>query len=112
TWCVDQQLIDRSPMEKVAKIKPQPSRERVLSEDELRAVYETALKLENGFSRLVWLITHTGGRRTETTRLEWPQIGPDTITFTAETTKGKHDHTIPIGPRTQALLKSFPRIDG
>lgn len=102
-------------MEKVKPPEPQPSRERVLSEKELTAVYKTALKATSGFHRLVLLITHTGGRRTETTRLEWPYIGSDTLTFRAETRKARkkdrRDHTIPIGPRTQALLKTFPKIE-
>jgi integrase len=115
-WSADEEIIDRSPMEKVKRPPTQPSRERVLSEEELTAVYTTALKATSGFHRLVLLITHTGGRRTETTRLEWPYIASDTLTFRAETRKArkkdKRDHTIPIGPRTAVFLRTFPKLDG
>lgn len=114
-WCVGQHLIERSPMETLPSPPASKSRERVLTEDELRAVYKTALKAKSGFQRLILLLIHTGGRRTETTRLEWPAIGPDTLTFRGETRKVRkseeRDHTIPIGPRLRALLITFPRLD-
>lgn len=109
TWCVAQQLIDRSPMEKVAKPPTQPSRERVLSEEELRAVYRTAMSLRTGFHRLVALVLHTGGRRTETTRLSWPYIASESLTFVADTTKGKRDHVVPLTASTKALIDRFPK---
>ena len=101
-------------MEQVKRPPTQPSRERVLSEDELKAVYKTALKATSGFHRLVLLIIHTGGRRGEVTGLTWPYIARDTLTFAADTRKArkqeKRDHTIPIGPRTRALLDTFPKL--
>jgi integrase len=46
------------------------------------------------------------------TLLQWSYIAPDTITLPAEITKNKRTHTFPIGPRTQAFLADFPKIDG
>ncbi|HVH75190.1 MAG TPA: tyrosine-type recombinase/integrase [Stellaceae bacterium] len=111
-WCVGQHIIDRSPMETVAKPPIGVPRERVLSEDELRAVYGTAHRLTSAFHRLVCLLIHTGCRRGELTRLQWAHIASDTITIPAEITKNKRTHAFPIGPRTQALIEILPRIDG
>jgi len=109
-WCVGEHLIEHSPMDKVKRPANQPSRERTLSEDELAKVYRTALASSSTFHRLVLAIIHTGGRRTETARLEWPYIG-ETVIFRADTTKGKRDHVLPVGPKAQKIFASFPRID-
>jgi len=99
-------------MENLAKPPVGPSRERVLSDDELRAVYKAAYARTSGFHRLICLLIHTGGRRGEITALEWAYIGPDVITVPGAVTKNRRRHTIPLGPRTKALLDSFPRIEG
>ena len=111
-WCVSQQMLDRSPMETVAKPPVGASRERVLSEEELRAVYGAARSARTGFHRLVCLLIHTGCRRGELTALKWAYIAPDAITLPAEITKNKRSHTFPVGPDTQALLAAYPRIEG
>ena len=111
-WCVGQHIIDRSPLETVTRPATGKARERVLSEDELKAVYSAAYKTQNGFPRLICLLIHTGCRRGELTQLRWAHIAPDAITLPAEITKNKRSHTFPIGPRTQSLIASFPKIDG
>ena len=114
-WCVSEHLIDRSPMENLAKPPAGKSRERVLTEDELKAVYRTARKATSGFHRLISLLIHTGGRRSETTHLQWPSIASETLTFKAETRKVRKDqetdHTIPLTAATKELLDTFPRFD-
>jgi integrase len=112
TWCVGQHIIDRSPMETIAKPPVGPSRERVLSEEELKAVYKAARTAKTGFHRLICLLIHTGCRRGEMTALKWAYIGSDTISLPAEITKNRRSHAFPIGPATQALLASFPRVEG
>jgi integrase len=111
-WCVGQHLIERSPMETVAKPAPGKARERVLTEEELKAVYKAARGSRTGFHRLIALLVHTGCRRGELTALRWTYVLGDTITLPSEITKNGRAHAFPIGPRTQALLASFPKIEG
>jgi hypothetical protein len=111
-WCVGQHIIDRSPMETVARPPTGKPRERVLSEEELKAVYSTSSQAQNGFQRLVCLLIHTGCRRGELTQLQWVHVAPDTVTLPAEITKNKRNHAFPIGPGTQTLIASFPRFAG
>lgn len=115
-WFLNNHLIETSPFERLEKPPAGTSRDRVLSEHELRIVYRTAHRATSGFHRLILAIIHTGGRRNEVTRLEWPYIVKDTLTFRGATRKVRktqeHDHTIPIGPKFQAILKTFPRFDG
>ncbi|MBV9863623.1 MAG: tyrosine-type recombinase/integrase [Alphaproteobacteria bacterium] len=96
-------------MLKVKRPAIQPSRERILSESELAAVYRTAFRASSNFHRLVLTIVHTGARKTETSRLEWSCVG-ETVIFRPKTTKGKRDHIVPIGPKAQNLFASFPKM--
>ena len=109
-WCIGQHILDASPMDRMTKPAVGKARERVLSEDELKAVYQAALGLASGFHRLVCLLIHTGGRRGEITALRWQNIGQEAITLPAETTKGGRTRTIPIGPATKAVLDRFPKM--
>lgn len=109
-WCISQHLIDTSPMARMQPPGRERVRDRVLTEDELRAVYKAA-RLGNGnFQRLICLLIHTGCRRGEVTRLEWKHISSDSITFPSELTKNGRTHTIPIGPETKGLLEEIPRL--
>lgn len=112
TWCVGQHLIERSPMETVPKPPVGASRDRVLSEEELKAVYKAAMGLKTGFYRLIALLIHTGGRRGEITALTWPNVSKDSLTLPSETTKGKRTRIVPIGPLTAALIEHFPKVAG
>lgn len=109
-WCVSQHLIEDSPMGKLAKPPMGAARERVLTEEELRAVYKAATGGHTGFHRLVSLLIHTGGRRGEITALTWADIGSDAITIRAEISKSKKSRRIPLGPRTKAMIERFPKM--
>jgi intergrase/recombinase len=64
-WCVRQHLIDRSPMENLAPAGTIKPRARVLSDEELRAVYALARAGSDYFSRIVAALILTGQRRGE-----------------------------------------------
>jgi integrase len=110
-WCVQQQLIDRSPMENMAKPPVGPSRDRVLTDDELVAVYRTAAMGQCPFHRLVELLLLLGLRRTEAASLQWRFFNENTRTLTipGSNTKNKRTLVLPYGPAVSALLKKIPR---
>ena len=110
-WCVRQHLIDRSPMENMDPVRTDKPRARVLTDEELRAVYGLARAGSDHFSRIVTVLILTGQRRGEIAALQWEWINGDTITFPDGATKNGREHTLPLGPEAQALLASMPRID-
>lgn len=109
-WCVGQHLIERSPMEHVRVPLVGTPRERVLSTDELKAVYGTALAGTTPFHRIVALLILTGQRRGEIAALQWAWIGEDTITLPSTHTKNRREHTFPICQAAKDVLKSVPRL--
>jgi integrase len=108
-WCRRNHLIDRSPMENMASIAPGRPRERVLTEEELRAVYTTARAGESYFHRIVTLLILTGQRRGEIAKLQWDWIAGDRINMPGVAVKNSRDHTYPIGPEAQAIINACTR---
>lgn len=108
TWCFNQHLIDRSPMERMDSPPLGKSRERFLDDDELKKVYSHACKLENSLQRLVWLLLRTGQRPGELRRLKGSYIARDQITLPGEITKNGRTHTFPISKQFYDTVQQFP----
>ncbi len=109
-WCVQNHLINRSPMEHMVGAPTGKARSRVLTPDELRAVYRTALSGSGPFHRIVALLVLTGQRRGEISRLAWSWINGDVIELPGALAKNHRAWTIPVGPEAQELLASIERI--
>ncbi len=73
-WAVNQGDLDRSPMEGMDAPAKAPSRDRVLSDDELRLVWKATYALGYPFGHIFRLLILTGARREEVTSLDWSEI--------------------------------------
>ena len=110
-WCAREGLIDTNPAAYTNK-QPEASRERVLSEDELRAVW-TALP-DNDYGDAVKLLALTGQRRAEIGDLRWSEIDfeRNLITLPAARTKNGREHVVPMSAPVRAILEARPRYAG
>jgi integrase len=84
------------------------SRERVLTDAELREVY---LQGTGQFGQIVRLLILTGQRRSEISTLKWDYIDltKDEISLPPEGVKNGRRHTFPIGAMAKEILQSIPR---
>jgi integrase len=102
-WCVPRYL--KYPPTTGLKVHhKQRSRTRVLTNHEIREIWEVANTIEGHFGTLVKLLLTTGQRRAEIAALKAEWITPNTICLPKEVTKNARDHLFPIGPFTTALL--------
>jgi integrase len=113
-YCVQNHLIDRSPLADAAVSPASRPRTRTLTEEELRAVWKASRTLATPFHAILSLLVLTGQRRGEIARLEWAWIDQEKmlITFPAHATKNGRIHSIPYGPNTEEILQSLPRYHG
>jgi integrase len=88
------------------------SRSRVLTDDELKAVWIAAEQIGGHFGTIVKLLILTGMRRGECAALQTAWIQNSTITLPREATKNGREHTFPIGPLGSSIIKSLSAPQG
>ena len=86
-----------------------PSRERVLSKDELACLY--AGLAEDPFSEIVRLLVLTGQRRNEIGGLRWNEIdlSRNLIVLGPERSKNNRQHELPMSTQIRAILERQPK---
>jgi integrase len=113
-FAVERGVLDVSP---IAGIKPpaaETPRDRVLSDDELKAVWEAADALEPVYAGFIKLLILTGQRLREVSEMEWKEIDLDSKLWTLPAARAKNsiEHSIPLSDQAADVLRSLPRIAG
>jgi integrase len=96
----------------MGRIKPKErERHRVLTDDELRAVWKAAEATAGPYGALIrfWLLT--GARRDEARALPWLEVDVDIWTLPKERNKTKEVLIRPLSAAARAILEQQPRID-
>jgi integrase len=108
-WCIDRGQLDANPCLNIRARAQGKSRERVLTEPELAAVWNACRDDDHG--RIVQLLTLTGQRRAEIGDLRWSEIDlrKREIALPAARTKNNRPHVVPLSDEAIAILKAIPR---
>jgi integrase len=127
-WCMDRNLIEHSPVERVKKIKMK-SRKRNLSDDEIQIFWAgcdaltstievvkrtKARKPPAQFGPMFQLLLLTGCRRTEVAQIEREEVNfkQRIWTIPGERTKTGEEHRVYLCEAAIAILKALPRALG
>jgi integrase len=110
-WAVEQEIIAASPFVGLKAPAEEKSRDRILTDQELRAVWQAASQ-PDVYGVLVRLLILTGQRRGEIAGLMWSEIDLDKrlINLPRERVKNDRAHEIPLSPQAIALIESLPRL--
>lgn len=103
-WAVRRQYLPANPLNALRRPHRVHARERVLSDDELRTLLKHTLEHRGRFNDIVTLLALTGQRKGEIANLTWSEIDGDLLVLSAERTKNKREHVVPLGPQALALL--------
>src|SRR6516165_2378218 len=100
----------RSPIVRgMARTKPKErARDRILSDDELRAVWKQA-EANGVFGALIRFILLTAARRSEVSEMRWPEIDGGDWTLPATRNKTKVDLVRPLSRVARAILDALPK---
>ncbi len=101
-WAHRKHYLDINPMERMQAPRPYVARERILTNDELKRVWNAAG--DTTFGKIVKLLILTGQRRGEICGLRGRMVGGDTITLPSSLTKNSRQHTFPLGGMAKAIL--------
>jgi integrase len=114
-WARKQRLIAVDP---TAALEPgdvhgrATTRDRVLSDDELRRVWLTAEAADYPYGPLIRLLILTGARRDEIAAARWSEIRGNLLAVRSERMKGGVAHTIPLTSAALAIVEGLPRFEG
>jgi integrase len=112
TWHAGRSDDFRSPIVRgMARTKPtERAGDRVLSDDEIKAVWAATGDMNNAFGPLVRFILLTAARRNEAAHMRRSELTGDTWTVLAVRNKSKRDHVVPLSKAAQAILAALPVV--
>jgi integrase len=110
-WCAGEGFIDSNPAQFTNK-NPEQARDRVLTDDELKKIWN-ALP-QSDFGDIVRLLMLTAQRRAEVSDLIWDEVDLDQalITLPPARAKNRQWHQVPLSPSALAILKARARDNG
>jgi integrase len=111
-WLVERGYLDYSP---VAYIKPrhqEQEREKVLTDDEIRAIWIASEAMSGPYSAWIKLLLLCGQRRLETASLRRSQIIDNCWHLSGADTKNKQLHITPLSKQAMALVERLLKQDG
>ena len=111
-WCVSQSKLQSSPYVGVEKPSQEVSRERTLTDTEIKAVWNASADI-GSFGPIVRLLLLTAQRRDEVRRMKWSELDLSAKTWTlpAARTKNAQPHVVPLSAEAIAVLESIEKTD-
>jgi integrase len=113
---VKRQSLLASPAALVDAPAAEESRDRTLSDAEVKAVWQAADAAAYPFGRLVQLLLLTGARRDELREAPWAEFDLDGDTpywsLPGDRVKNGNEHSVPLSSWAKQILRGMPRIKG
>jgi integrase len=111
-WAVEHEIVAASPCAGLRPPTTETARDRVLTDDELRRVWQAADKTAGPFGALIKLLALTGARRGELAGLQWQEIdlSKRLISLPRERVKNNRAHDIPLSAQALDVIRQIPQI--
>ena len=95
----------------MGRIKPsEHERDRVLSDDELRIVWQAAERVPGPFGHYVRFLLLTATRRDEAANMTRDEVSNGDWIVPADRMKGKREHVVPLSPAAKKNIDSMPQL--
>ena len=113
-WCARRRYLSRNPLEHLALPNKTISRDRVLTDDELRIIWHAAQEFPFSLGMIVSLLILTGQRIGEVSALRWEYIDLDqrVVTLPAAIVKNNTQHVFPLSDMACDLIKTIENSGG
>jgi integrase len=112
-WALEREMVQGNPFLSLPLPEAAPSRDRVLSDQELVDILDAA-GVEDIFGRMVLLLAVTGQRREEVAGMEWSEISRDLATWTIPAIRAKNDKVqiVPLSVLARTAFVGLKRKTG
>ena len=110
-WAVERQMVSASPAAGIKAPGKEKSRDRVLSDDEIKAVWNAFVALGWPFGQAFQLLLITGQRRDEVAKMRWEDLDLEAGLWTLprEATKADRLHEVPLSSLAMDVLNGVRR---
>ncbi|MCH9050731.1 MAG: site-specific integrase [Proteobacteria bacterium] len=114
-WCLERDVVETSPAANVRPIAKEVSRDRVLSDAELRAFWKAADVIDAPWASYFKVLALTAQRRSEVATMHWQDLSLDgddpKWTIPRELVKADRLHSVPLALEVVGILEDLPRYD-
>lgn len=116
SWAVERDMIDASPAMNVKPVGKEVSRDRVLTDEELRAFWKATEADDYPWHPFLRTLLLTAQRRSEVAQMRWADVdieGDKPLwSIPREFTKMDRAHDVPLAPEVVGILDALPRNPG
>ncbi len=111
-WCVSRGIITASPCEGISAPHREKARDRVLSDDELIALFNAAKQMGGAFGAIIQMLILTAQRRNEVSEMTWNELdlNNDIWTIPGSRTKNEKPHFVHLSEQASAVLSSVLNV--
>jgi integrase len=113
-WAMERGMLEVSPAVGIKMPTKEVARDRVLSDQELSAVWAAASAMGYPVGPLVQLLILTAQRRDEVATMQWQHLDLEAALWRLprEATKADRAHEVPLAPQVVELFEGLPRFQG
>ena len=111
-WLVERGYLDHSPADHIKPRHQEQEREHVLTDAEIRAIWNASEAMSGPYSAWIKLLLLCGQRRLETASLRRSQIVDECWHLSGEDTKNKQLHIVPLSQQAWAIVDQLLEKDG
>lgn len=111
-WTIERDLLESSPCAGVKPPSPETSRDRVLSNDEIRWMWAAADVIGHPFGPIAKLLLLTGQRRDEVGGMTDLELDGSVWTIPGSRAKNGLQHEVPLSAPVVEILDKLPRVKG
>jgi integrase len=111
-WLCERDVIAASPCAGVKRPSAENARDRILSDDEIKALWLACGDIGDPAGACIKVLLLTGQRRSEVAGMRRGEINGDVWTLAPERTKNKRRHDVPLSAQALAIIEGMPKIAG
>ena len=111
-WAVENDYVSAAVTDGIKPPAQERDRDRILSEDEIAAVWNGTTLLGWPFGPLFQLLLVTAQRKSEVGSMRWSQIEDDVWSLSRDDTKSDRAHSIHLSDLALDIIHSLPKVEG
>ena len=114
SWAIEQDAIDNNPARDMKPVTQETSRDRVLSDTELQAVWDAANDVGAPFGAITQLLMLTAQRLSEVAGMSWDEVDFEKAEWAIPASRSKNgvENRVPLSDAAAAIIKEQPRVAG